>query len=83
MTYLTLSTEDLAGIAFSSGVGSIALSGTLYFAKETYSAGWPTAMTIGLVFFAAMTIAAYIYFGGLVARIRRRSGRTWWNVFGE
>jgi hypothetical protein len=83
MIYLTISTEDLAGIAVSSGIGSLALSGTLFFAKEAYAANWPPPMMVGLVFFGAMTLAAYLFLGGLVVRIRRRSNLSWWNIFGE
>jgi len=78
MTYLTISTEDLAGLAFSSGVGSLALSGTIYFHKMSGE-----SETVGLVFCIAIMIAAYVYFGGLVRRIRKRSRLSSWKLFGE
>lgn len=83
VTYLTISTEDLAGLALSSGIGSLALTGTLHFAKEAYSSSWSAPLVVGFVFFAAMTIVLYVFFAGLLARLRRRSGLTWWNIFGE
>jgi hypothetical protein len=80
MTFLTISTEELAGLAFSSGVGSIGLSGTIYFYRF-----WGTAepVSVAFGFSLATAIAAYLYFGGLVRRIRKRSDLSAWRIFGE
>lgn len=82
MTYLTLSTEDLAGLTFSSGIGSIMLTGTIYFAEQAYSTQFQQFIG-ALVFFGAATLVSYVYFFGLVARIRTRSGLSRWRIFSE
>ena len=79
MTYLTDSTEDLAFLAMTSGIGSLALSALIYF----YNADTSEAASVGFYFFLVITAVAYVFFGGLVIRIRRRSGLRWWNLFGE
>lgn len=82
MTYLTISTEDLATLGVSSGIGSIALSFTFFFAKEAYSTQLPLAIA-GAIGFGAIALTSYLFFGGYVVRIRRRSNLTWWHIFGE
>jgi len=79
MTYLTVSTEDLAFLAASSGIGSIALSAAVYL----YHAQDSEPVRVALMFTVATTLAAYVCFGGLLIRVRRRSGLTWWNILGE
>ena len=79
MTYLTISTEDLAALAMSSGIGSLALSALIYF----YKAAPSETASVGFAFTLAITLTAYVFFGGLVIRIRRRSKLRWWNLFGE
>jgi hypothetical protein len=82
MIYVHVSTEDLAGLAYSSGIGSIMFTGTIYAAKEAYSSQVPFAVG-ALVFFAAGTLASYGYFLGLFRRIRKRSDLSAWGFFGE
>lgn len=82
MTHLTISTEELATLGFSSGIGSLALSGTIFFANEAVSSGIPLAID-GVAFFAAITIASYVFFGGLVRRIRMRSKLSGWRIFSD
>lgn len=83
MTYLTISTEDLAALALSSGVGSIGLSGSIYLWGFLELANLSKPMSVAFTLFLATTIAGYLYFGGLVYQIRRRSGLTGWNIFSE
>ena len=78
MIYLTVSTEDLATIAMSSGIGSLALAITIYLYKFASTQVEYTALT----FTIAITLFAYLFFGGMIIRIRKRSGLTWWNIFG-
>jgi hypothetical protein len=71
MIYLTISTEDLAALAVSSSIGSIALSAAIYFFKLAPPS---ESSSVTLTLAGGITIAAYLWFGGLVIRIRRRSG---------
>lgn len=82
MTYLTISTEDLAYLATSSGIGSLALSAAvyLYHAPASQSNEY---VSVSFTFLVAIAIAAYLFFGGLVIRIRKRSNLSWWNILGD
>lgn len=82
MTYLTVSTEDLAYLATSSGIGSIALSATVYL-YQAPAAETNEFVSVSLTFFAVIAIVAYLFFGGLIIRIRKRSHLSWWNIFGD
>lgn len=82
MTYLTISTEELATLGISSGAGSLALSFAFYFSREAYSTGESLAY-FGAAGFIAAAVVAYILFGGLLRRIRTRSDLSPWKIFSE
>jgi len=78
MTFITITSEELAALAFLGGVGSLSLSASIYFFKI---ADQGEAVSVGLAFCAAITIVVYVFIGGLVGRIRRRSGLSAWKLF--
>jgi uncharacterized membrane protein len=82
MTYLTITIEELAALGISSGAGSLALSFAFYFSKEAYASGLPIAY-FGAAGFIAVAVVIYILFGGLLRRIRKRSGLHPWKIFSE
>lgn len=79
MTYIYVTPEELATLALSSGAGSLGLSAAIF----VYNAQPGHGVTITFGFLIAIAMVAYLLFGGLLVRIRRRSDLTWWNIFGE
>ena len=84
MTYLTISTEDLAALAFSSAVGSLGLSGAIYLFIALKNLGWNSEpVFVAALLCGAIALAAYVWFFGLFVRVRQRSGISGWRIFGE
>ncbi len=81
MTYLTITTKELKFLGFSSGIGSVALAFASFFAKEWMASDKPTGLLfVGAFGFAVVALSAYLYFGGLIAEIRRDSDLPGWEI---